>query len=209
MKKYDRADIYNEKFDANVDEILKKIDEIKAVIAGRDESFLPYIMAGDRVDKICLDNLIYELISYIEERDKEYDLDFSEEKKDFFYNYFYCSIFYCVVVCHENDSIFESILKLAKITLKESVQDESAFDILITDMLDDYLEEAKSYKIKEHYIKFNNRFEELYEKKYFEPDIRYSINTFLELRKISKYTREDNSEIIRILNQAKYRLKVR
>lgn len=207
MKKYDKTEIYNDKFDTNVDEILKKIEEIKATIAGREESFLPFIITNGEVDIERLNILIYEFLGYIEERDTECDLVFGNEKKEFFYDFIYCTIIYCIIACNENDSIFESVLKLATTTKKESAQEESTFDILISDLSNDYPKEYAMYSIHEHYTKFNEKFESFYEKDYFISDIRHAINTFLELRKISKYTIEDNREILRILNFAKLRLK--
>lgn len=193
----------NALMDKRISEILKKIEIIKSVIAGRNVSFAPYThdhknRLSEKKLKIFVNRLSYHTLNYYD----KHNLNFTPNIGKFYHLFYTLVIKYTDTACNMDDWIFESIIKLSTTVEKVDYEEQSVFDILATDFLDEYPDEEEDFL--PYYEEFNNLFKEPsgYDSKNFVHVVRDAVNCFLDEEKISFYVDEQKyKETISILDK--------
>lgn len=174
--------------DQRIDEILKRIEMLKSVIQGRNISFASFThdqknRLSEKKFKIFISKLNYHTLNYYD----KYSLHFTPNIGKFYHLFYTLVIKYMDTACNMDDWIFESIIKLSTTIEKDNYEEQSVFDILATDFLDEYPEEEEDFL--PYYDEFNNLFRESsgYDSENFIHVVRYAVNCFLDEEKISFY----------------------
>ena len=189
-----------------ITEILKRIEALKSVIAGRNIDFTIYTHSSQPRPVYSpqkTKEFILHLNKHVAEYYKKNNISYTLSNEQFYSLFFYLTINYLLIACNPDDCIFESFLKLAGTIDKPNSKQESVFDVLLNDLFTDY--RIESSDLKEIYKEFNALFDQetCYIPEVFSQAIRYSINSFLDSENISYYIHEENyNHTIFLLEQA-------
>ena len=190
--------------------LLQQIDELKSIFAGRDNSFMEYTHNGFRYSDVKTNDFICCLIEILKDRYVGWGEALSNNAISFYSAFYKFVILLCDIQCRKSDMIFESFIKLSK-NISKPAEGKSVYDILIDD-INNEAEQKPEYSdeialINSCYQTLNTLYEGCYDQ-YFESNIRYSINTFLDGKHLSFYIDDDKfARGLQTMQSAKRRLR--
>lgn len=173
--------------------LLKQVDEIKSIFAGRDNSFMEYTHRGFRYSENKTNTFIIRMIESLKKRYERCNENFSEDLVSFYSAFYKFVILLCDIQCRKSDLIFESFIKLSK-NIAKPTDGKSVCDILIED-INLEAEQKPEYHdeiilINKCYQRMNLLYEDCYDQN-FESNIRYSVNEFLDNNQLSFYVNDE------------------
>lgn len=190
--------------------LLKQIDQIKSIFSGRDNFYLPYTHNGLHYSEEKADNFCNKLMEILAAWIQETNQDVPKNWRTFYISFFKLAILFCDLMCNEDDWIFESFIKLSKAVQKDE-ELGSPLDILVCDLNNEY-ENNDTHKnqvsVINHYYQCLHDLYDTCHSEWFEQNVRYSINTFLDRNGLSLFVDDDKfNSAVNTLNMDIRRLK--
>ena len=177
--------------DSDLNDILRQINtkknQIERFLNGTYISLEKYILEKIPIDEYTYDyGVNYEGIKTL--ADELMNISPSDDsvknnKYEFYHTFYTTVLIYLYRNCNQDDWIFDSFLKLADTVEKESKEEESTFDIIISTTDNGSTNEPSYKSMIEHYNSFNELFDDCYDKSFYD-NVKKTIYEYLKDKSI-------------------------